>query len=250
MADYASESGHWYAKDGSPAYTQIGKDGNERPTTLRDARKLELLPSVTTIIGLAAKPGLDAWKEDQTILACLTMPRIEGESEADYIARLKADSRAQAKKARERGTEIHGAIEEGFRMMEDGQTSHNLYFRAAKTTLEVTCGDVRWSAEKSFSNGRYGGKVDLHNDDFLIDIKTTEKDVECLKAWDEHAMQLAAYDNGLGHPGRKCGILYFNANTLASRVIWIGAKELTKGERCFNALVDFYYAKTGLWKPS
>jgi hypothetical protein len=36
----ASEAGHWYDKGGNPAYTTIGKNGVERPTTLRDAKKL------------------------------------------------------------------------------------------------------------------------------------------------------------------------------------------------------------------
>ncbi len=44
VKEKAQENGHWYTKDGTPAYTTIGKTG-ERATTLRDARKLGLLPS-------------------------------------------------------------------------------------------------------------------------------------------------------------------------------------------------------------
>ena len=36
------DTGHWYTRQGTPAYTTIGKTG-ERPTTLRDARKEGLL---------------------------------------------------------------------------------------------------------------------------------------------------------------------------------------------------------------
>jgi len=61
-------NGHWYTKDGTPAYTTIGKTG-ERPTTLRDARKEGLLPSVTTINGQLSKAGLDTWKQQQVLLA-------------------------------------------------------------------------------------------------------------------------------------------------------------------------------------
>ena len=56
---YTSEAGHWYTKDGVPAYTVIGKNGKERNTNLRDAREHSLVPSVTTIINVAAKHGLD-----------------------------------------------------------------------------------------------------------------------------------------------------------------------------------------------
>jgi (2R)-ethylmalonyl-CoA mutase len=54
-----TESSHWYSQDGSPAYRIIGKNGKERNTNVRDARELNLVPSVTTVLGLVAKPGLD-----------------------------------------------------------------------------------------------------------------------------------------------------------------------------------------------
>lgn len=244
MSTYASEAGHWYDKDGQPAYTIVGKNGKERPTTLRDAKKLNLVPSVTTIIRCAAAPGLEAWKRDQTILACLTLPRIEGESEQAYIARIKEDAKAQAAKAAERGTQIHAWIEQGFSgdMEPEGYT----YFQSALATIEKECGDCEWHAEKSFATDRYGGKVDLHNKNYVLDIKTTEKDLATIKTWDEHAMQLAAYNNGLELPWRKCGVLYINSNTAESRLIWIENKELVRGWLCFDALLDFWYAKNGL----
>jgi len=244
ISEYASQGGHFYFKDGTPAYTIIGANGKERPTTLRDLRKNDLRVSVTTILSLAYRGGLENWKQEQTILACLTMPRIENEPEADYIARLKADSKAQAQKAAARGTEIHGYVEAGFRLAcpPEGQP---FYISALKTITEEVGEPVPWSVEKSFATDRYGGKVDLHNQWFLIDIKTTEKDLADLKTWDDHHMQLAAYDRGLGNPGRKCGILYINYKA-DSRLIWIKPKKLEKGWKCFQALLDFYFAKNDL----
>ena len=64
----ASESQHWYDRNGTPAYSVIAKNGVPRPTTLRDARKLNLVPSVTTILNVAAKPALEAWKLNQICL--------------------------------------------------------------------------------------------------------------------------------------------------------------------------------------
>ena len=72
---------HWYGKDGSPRYTVTAKDGSDRPTTLRDARKLSLVPSVTTILKVAAKPGLEMWKLEQMLLAALTLPQRPDEDE-------------------------------------------------------------------------------------------------------------------------------------------------------------------------
>ena len=41
ITEKVEQNGHWYTTQGTPAYTTIGKTG-ERPTTLRDAKKLEI----------------------------------------------------------------------------------------------------------------------------------------------------------------------------------------------------------------
>ena len=51
---YLKESGHWYTRSGEPMYTVKANNGQQRNTTLRDARKYDLVPSVTTIINVAA----------------------------------------------------------------------------------------------------------------------------------------------------------------------------------------------------
>lgn len=245
MAEQVAESGHWYDREGNPAYTIIGKNGSERNTTLRDARKLKLLPSVTTIIRCAAAPGLQAWKDEQMIMACLTMPKIEGEPESDYIARIKRDAGEQALKARERGTLIHAYIQSGFEGKYLSADAIPFCDSAIKTVFEAVDWHD-WTCEQSFATSRYGGKADLHTEDYLIDIKTTEKPMETVKLWDEHYVQLAAYREGLGIPKAKCGILYVNSIDAESRLIWAEEKELEKGLKMFNALLDYYYAKTGL----
>ena len=107
----AAESLHWYNLDGSPQYTVTAKDGSQRSTTLRDARKMNLVPSVTTIMSCAAKPGLEAWKLNQMLLAALTLPRAPDEPESAYVQRIISDSKEQAKQAAERGTNVHTALE-------------------------------------------------------------------------------------------------------------------------------------------
>jgi hypothetical protein len=76
-------------------YTVEAKNGNQRPTTLRDARALDLVPSVTTVLNVAAKPGLEAWKQRQLLLAALTLPRSEEEAEDNYLDRIIRDSREE-----------------------------------------------------------------------------------------------------------------------------------------------------------
>ena len=106
-----TETGHWYARDGSPAYYET----NGRGTTLRDARKLNLLPSVTTVLGVLAKPALTSWLVRQGILAALTGTRQPDEADDAYIARVTADSKAQAKAAADEGSRIHDACERLFK---------------------------------------------------------------------------------------------------------------------------------------
>lgn len=246
MSDHPSDSGHWYHRDGTPCYEIEGKGGKLRPTTLRDARKLHLLPSVTSIIRLAAAPGLVNWQIEQAILASLTLPRVDGETDEQFIARVRKDAAEQALRARERGTEIHAVVQGGF---EGGPIADDdyIFFDSANQTLLDNCGEQEWVCEKSFATDRYGGKCDLHCSGFLIDIKTTDKDIGNLKLWPEHERQLAAYINGLRDVNiARAGILFVNSVTAESRLIWATDDELDRGWRCFDALVDFFYAKTGL----
>jgi hypothetical protein len=246
MAEQVSEAGHWYHRDGSPAYTYINKKGEEKNTTLRQARKEGLLPSVTTIIRCAAAPGLENWKAQQVLMAALTTDRKPDETEQQYIDRIIADANEQAKKAREKGTLIHAFVQSGFEGVPLESEAYR-YYLSAKNTLENELNaDIQWTCEKSFATERYGGKADIHSPNYLIDFKTTDKPVDGLKLWDEHNLQLAAYREGLGISGAVCGILYINSNTAESKLIIADEKELNKGLRCFMALVDYYYNKTGL----
>jgi hypothetical protein len=245
--NHATENGHWYDKDGNPAYTVVGKNGKERPTTLRDARKLGLLPSVTSIIRCAAAPGLENWKAQQVLLAALTTDRLPDETEQDYIARIIKDSQEQALKARERGTLIHAYVQDWFEgNVVDPKSEAYPFVVSARDTVFNEIGNQEWICEKPFALYKYGGKADLHTSLYLIDIKTTDKPIDGLKLWDDHYLQLAAYRRGLDIEGAVCGILYINSVNAESKLIWAEEKELVKGWKCFKALLDFYYAKTGL----
>jgi len=237
------EGGHWYTKAGTPAYTTKDKKGNERNTTLRDARKSNLVPSVTTIINESNKPGLVNWKMNQVLLSALTLTRNSGETDEAFMKRIRADAAEQAKQAAEKGTMIHACVEMGLQ----GEFVHEearIYVDLARKELDPL--KQEWRHEKSFATEFYGGKVDLHSDDYVIDIKTNEKPVADAKLWDDHLQQLAAYREGLQRPFADCGILFINHKDRESRLIMAGPKELRRGLSMFNALLDYYYAKTGL----
>jgi hypothetical protein len=250
---HASESGHWYYPDGTPCYTVIGKNGKERPTTVRDAREKGLAPGVSSIIKQAAAPGLTYWLVEQGILSALTLPRYDGELDADFVARVRRDSQEQARKAAERGTAIHAAIQGHF----EGQSvSAEMwpYVKGAKEALEKEFGLRDWICERSFaSNIGYGGKVDLCEFDvdqvIVGDIKTKEFDsVDDKKlAWDDHCLQLSAYAKGL-HQWEDAQSLCFNlfvsttAPGLCHIHIW-SEDEIQRGWAMFRSLLAYWKAK-------
>lgn len=251
IATRPSESNHWYAKDGTPMYTVLAKNGEPRATTLRDAKKMGLLPSVTTIMKSAASPGLEAWKLNQMMLAALTLPRAEGESEESFIARIQSDSKEQARKAADRGTEVHAAIERFF----DGQIQADAlpYLEPVYKKVEETFGILTWAVEKSFAFEGFAGKVDLHSLDgegVVIDFKTkefTSETLEKVAGFDENSMQLAAYRVGLRKPKARCANVFVSVTEPGLVVVreW-NQEELVRGWKMFDALKTYWYAKSGL----
>jgi len=243
----ASESQHWYDRQGNPAYSVMAKNGQPRPTTLRDARKLDLVPSVTTILNVAARPALEAWKQNQMMLACLTLPRVEGETEERFIERIVKDSKEQGKKAAERGTTIHGALEsfyEGIYLAD-----FMSYQTGVDGAVQGAFGTPEWSTEKSFCHELgFGGKVDLHSksgNGIVIDFKTKEfSDPNTVDAYDEQLMQLCAYRVGLGIPNARCANVFVSVTDpgLVKVIEW-SEEEMKKGWVMFQSLLNFWQAK-------
>lgn len=206
MPTVATESGHYYYPDGRPAYTIIGKNGVERPTTIRDVRKFKLVPSVTEVIKILPKPTLNIWEKKQVLMSALTLPRLPDEADEAYMARIMLDSNEQVKRARENGTAIHGAIERCL-LGKPIEADYDPYVFAVMDVLKYRFGeDFAWHCEpeKSFASPLgFGGKVDLYSQKlgFICDFKTKQFAADTTKlAWDEHAIQLNAYKYGLGMP--------------------------------------------------
>lgn len=246
MRDFATAAGHWYDPSGTPRYTLTGKNGKERNTTLRDARELGLYPSVTTIIRQAAAPALEKWKRDQVLLAALTLPRMLNEAEADWLIRVERDSQEQGRKAADKGTAIHGAIERHYR----GEMPDEEYWdwvKVGRNKIDNVCGhDLIWRPERSFAHPLgYAGKCDLHSDSWLIDIKTKDG-VEGAKLYDEHLMQLAAYRRALCPEGR-AGILFLDRTQPVCAFVEAEADELAAGLVMFDSLLSYWCAKTGYY---
>lgn len=240
-------SEHWYDRGGAPRYTVPAANGFQRPTTLRDARKLNLVPSVTTILNIAAKPGLTLWMQRQVLLAALTLPRLADESEDTFIARILEDSKAQARAAADAGTDIHASIQ-GFYEGQD-VSRHREHVEATTRTITDAFGYQGWIAERSFAHEiGFGGKVDLHSPQgVVIDIKTKEfTENDKVNAYDEHLMQLSAYRVGLGMPDARCANVFVSRSVpgLCKLIEW-SQDDLSRGWEMFVRLLQFWQLKTG-----
>lgn len=237
---YATAAGHWYERSGKPAYTVKGVNGKERATTIRDARKLGLVPSVTTVLKAAARPGLERWKAEQLLMAALTLPRMAAETEAQWIQRVWDDSIQQAVKAAERGTEIHAAVE-AFFSGAAGDPLLQPYVTAVAMAVDQLGAQV-WNPEKSFADpSGFGGKVDIHSDAIVLDIKTKDGDLDSVKCFDEHFMQVAAYARGLGRPSARTGIVFVGRDLPPrARLVMHSADERDHGWAMFKALLAYW----------
>lgn len=190
---------HWYRADGAPVHEMPTQAGGTRPTTIRDAVKLKLLPSVTNILGVIAKPQLEVWKLNQVALAALNNPRQPAESPEYWMKRVVEASKAPTQEAADLGSRIHDALEKA--------TADQPYDDALKVYVEPV---VAWyrktgiaivereivlaNPEEGFAGRcdalfRYG-KAGIG----VIDFKTRKtKPGEAVTPYDGQGAQLAAY---------------------------------------------------------
>jgi len=253
VKEKVEQNGHWYTKDGTPAYTTIGSStGRERPTTLADARKHGFLPSTTGIIRQLASIGLDTWKQQQVLLAALTLPRETNEPEQEWLKRVMQDSRATGKEAAERGTAIHAVIEGYFEQMYLPEKP--AYLDEIDRVLKDAFGEQPWLAERSFGHHLgFGGKCDLmakpvngKGTGFIVDFKTKDTDLDKVDVYFEHEMQLAAYREGLSLPSARCAIVFVNGTTNQVKLIEVEEPQLQKSWECFQHLLRVYQIKNNL----
>lgn len=109
------DSAHYYRSDGTSCHElpNKSKPGTFRATTLRDARALGLLPSVTTILSVLARPQLDDWKHRQITEWCRLNPYGSENAEV-WHAQAMEGAFAKVSDAADLGTDIHKALEQHF----------------------------------------------------------------------------------------------------------------------------------------
>ncbi len=229
---HVRESIHWYDPRGiCPVYEVPNAKGDKmiRPD-LRHARKLRLVPGVTGVMRAMAAPALERWKLEQAVMAALTLPREEGESDQAFLTRILEDGREQATQAADEGTKIHAAIQGYFERgyLELEHEPYERHVQGVLQCLDACFGTQPWGPELCCVHPLgYGTKADLcasaqPSPAYVLDFKGkefTESGAQDLKVYDTHLMQLAATRAALAYTYRdadyahaKCGIVFVSRN--------------------------------------
>lgn len=262
--------GHYYCSEtGAPRYQVKTADGSKlRDTTIADARKLKLLPSVTEIMKVASQDGLIFWQQNQVLEAVLDLGTGLASKNLDqWKGMIIQESQKIGKEAAKKGSEIHDALEQAFT---HGYVDEECHFELYSFIVPIydflhqTFG-TGFIPEKSFAHKLgFGGKVDLHRVDkqyikctdntnfeilektgIVIDFKTKpDKAFSKQMKYDNHDMQLGAYRIGLDIPQAKCYNLFISHETPGNfELVEASEQDLKRGEGMFKSLLEFWKLK-------
>jgi hypothetical protein len=267
---------HYYTRDGKPMHfvpnesaRKRGEANATRETTIKDARKHKLVPSVTTITKIVDKGDfLLEWLIKQALYSAAVHPdgwprfnTVNGvlrEDDPDFVAwaaRCRADSKRQVTVKAERGSILHDAMMKAHHSYNEIEPQYLAHVDGMMEMLDNNFGKRQWIAELCFAHrGGWGGSVDLHThkddpDPIILDYKFKDFDENKDAAYfvyDEHRMQLGGYRLGLEMPKARC----FNAFGSISHPGLVllhphRESDIQQGEAMFRAALALFHAKTG-----
>jgi hypothetical protein len=255
----AEFSAHWYSTDGEAYHTVPDASGFDRPTTLRDVRKLakegiHLLPSVTSVMKVKDAPQLNAWKITQVLLAADERPRLPGESLEDWASAVEELSKSVTKKASNHGTAMHDVQERLLPLLREKKEPVSINdIEIREDLLPFAEHMVKWInsevvsshwEEKVLVGAGYAGKADALIDHSehgtcLIDLKNRSFDPEKVTAsrrpvYAHDAMQLGAYRKALGKEVHCMSVILSSKTPSAPYVYKWSEQELEDGWSAFQ----------------
>lgn len=257
-------SEHYYTRAGEPRHTQICGPKAKNPTratNITDARKQDLLPSVSAYTKMLAAPGLVNWQKRKVAEVCFKAPAIGDENMEEWISNVVRLSEDDAKGAADVGTKVHAALEAEL-------TGHDWH---KDEEIELPGGTVVWmhnmvqpaldkvkglsllieDAEKVLVNNAegYAGTTDLVFSNGVLDYKTKRtKEGEKVVPSETHPMQIAAYIMArFGSLWGRVGYNVYISTTEIGRVeiVKYDEKELIEAWNAFLACATLYRYVTG-----
>jgi hypothetical protein len=207
---------HYYDDDGKliayVPYADPKKAGQFRPTDLRDAKKLNLNPSATTVMSKINKPMVNDYRVKVALdIALNEMKFIPGIRVHDEQIKSIADrSMERAMEAADFGTAVHGLISDAYNNTVEwlGKATETQQKIANQAVLwMIANGYVVKKSEQSFvSLLGWAGTIDIiaekDNEECVCDFKTQDAlSLGDFNWYEDWPIQLAAYD--LGYPSEK-----------------------------------------------
>ena len=266
---------HYYNENLEPCHKVKRTDGKGlRDTTVRDAKKNNWFPSVTTIFSLLNKDGLFDWKAEKVLRTALTKRQEVGEEWDKYVQRIlnEAEKVQAMESGQDKGSFYHNLLEQYYQSINTNTLGKLLDTLEVKdleiiqevantvfplySTLPLT-EEVQFISEKTFVSTSYGyaGTIDLiiNTDDtvFIIDFKSKNTtDLKKFVTYETHLMQLCAYQYGIpellpaeGKKRRLLNILFSSIEPGIIKVKEWDDKEMEKGAKMFFALLDYWQYK-------
>lgn len=224
---------HFYEKTDAGVLPQhftemTSRPGQLRPTRMTDVRKWwregrEIVPSVTTVLNVLAKPALVNWKIDQHLKQAFSFTYDRGGyvsadwQEDNYIQEIKRLTELEMDKAPGAGSDLHTSLQNFvIGNLDPHEKDYKLCCLVmSEIEMKANIDYLDCDPEKSFVANGYGGQIDLVSEAFepewIIDYKTkqtADKFKPGKMVWDEHKMQLAAYRMGLDLPNARCANVF------------------------------------------
>jgi len=252
--------GHYYNLDGDACHTQPTKAGSKnktRPTTVADARKLKLLPSVTTVFDVISKPFLTEWQIKEALKVAYGCPAGVFENEDEWISYVRSKASEQVGMAADLGTNVHKAIEMALNTQEWAQELKSYVLPTLDIVRSMNINEQISESVTVNSEIGYAGCVDLSGwmkdaesmveiptVPVIVDFKTKKtKAGEKIDVSETYPWQLAAYHVskfGKGqrelHPlAKACNIYISSTEPGRVEVKWYDKDELDDSFECFKA---------------
>lgn len=226
--------GHYYYRSGDTAYTVPYADGRPgKETTIVDARRLGLVPSVTEVLKVAPSFGLLRWKEGKHAIAGAENAHLrDSMTERQWLAMVRKEASQKEEEAADIGTILHDIIE----AMVNNDPLPNIEF-PIDNAGDFFAGFCEWwggaffepiYTELPFAHPLgFGGKIDLcavdsSGRDVILDWKTKDtigKKLRYLVYEDSNPVQLRAYLEGYKHYCAMTHNMYVNDPRLINVIV-------------------------------
>lgn len=213
--------GHYYQQTESGVLPRhfvemATRPGELRPTRITDVKKWwkageVVVPSVTTVLNVLAKPALTNWLIDQHLKQAFDNPQISVEGYDEWLADIKRKAEMEMDKAPSAGSDLHNILEQYYLLTLPMDHELRPLCNEVNGVIEEITDRREWETEVNFVHDGYGGQVDLACEKWLIDFKTkqtADKFKPGKMVYDEHKMQLAAYREGLCRPKARCANVF------------------------------------------